>query len=245
MIIEYHRPGSMADAIALLARKTPKTLPLAGGTDISHRRREQFAVVDLQGLGLNKISGNSKKITIGAMATIQQIVENPKIPEDMRRIAQLEAGKNLRNMGTLGGCIMTGDGRSMIIATLLCLDAILFIEPGSKKMIFRECLEQRKRLKESVITTVELDNRPIKFACIRKTPKDLPLLSVFLTSLQNKELRVAIGGRCSIPSLLNPSDKFPQSLDKIYNQYEYKEISKEYFCTVVPILIERLKEELK
>lgn len=245
MIIEYHRPQNLNDALTLLARKTPITKPLAGGTVLSQKHKEQYAVVDLQALELGKITSSAKKISIGTMATLQEIVENPKIPQELRDIVQLESSRNLRNMGTLGGCIVTGDGRSMVNAALLCLNAALIIEPGSKKILFQDWIHRKKEImKGSLITTVAIDPMPLKFACIRKAPKDIPMLGVFMRKSRNDILRIVINGNCILPFLLSSNKKIPDELIKIHSEYRFKDISKEYFYGVIPVLIHRLKEEL-
>ena len=37
MITEYHRPSTLESAIELLGRKTPETVPLAGGTLLNQK----------------------------------------------------------------------------------------------------------------------------------------------------------------------------------------------------------------
>lgn len=246
MIIEYHRPHNLNEALALLARKVPTTKPLAGGTIISHRCKESIAVVDLQTLGLKKISCSKKNVSIGAMVTLQEIVENPKIPQELRSIAQLETSRNLRNMGTLGGCIVTGNGRSMINAALLCLDAVVMTEPGDNKILYQDWLNRKKgAMQGNLITSIEIKPRLLKFVCIRKTPKDLPLISVFVTRIKKDALRIVIGGNCSAPFTINPVVNTEKELAKVYTQGNFKNVTKDYFCAVTPVLISRLKEEIK
>ena len=48
MITAYHRPGSLDEALKLLSRRSPVTVPLGGGTVLSHQRGEGIEVVDLQ-----------------------------------------------------------------------------------------------------------------------------------------------------------------------------------------------------
>ena len=55
MIIDYSRPKSIKEAVDLLARKDPKSIPLAGGSVISKYKGDPVAVIDLQDLGLDKI----------------------------------------------------------------------------------------------------------------------------------------------------------------------------------------------
>ena len=52
-VIEYHRPGTMDEALARLSQKDPVCVPLGGGTGINRYGRMKIGVVDLQLLGLN------------------------------------------------------------------------------------------------------------------------------------------------------------------------------------------------
>ena len=49
--LEYSRPGTLAEALALLQHG----VPLAGGTALTANRRSLQAVVDLQDLGLDTL----------------------------------------------------------------------------------------------------------------------------------------------------------------------------------------------
>ena len=77
MIIEYHRPENLEQAKRLLNRKSPITVPMGGGTVISRYNEKPVAVVDLQALGLNKITFDSDRCHMGSMVRLQDIVEYP------------------------------------------------------------------------------------------------------------------------------------------------------------------------
>ena len=64
MILEYHRPKTVKEALQLLNRSTPLTRPLAGGTVLNQPGQEAMAVVDLQSLGLDA-SGTAGEICCG------------------------------------------------------------------------------------------------------------------------------------------------------------------------------------
>ncbi len=60
MIVEYHRPETVEEALQLLNRQQPETLPLAGGSVINQPSTRKIAVVDLQALGLNDLREQRK-----------------------------------------------------------------------------------------------------------------------------------------------------------------------------------------
>ena len=127
MITAYHRPKTMEEALSLLGRTSPHTVPLGGGTLLSHGQPDAVEVVDLQALGLDHISEQGNILEIGAAATLQSLLEHASCPEALRKPLKLEAPLNLRNSATVGGTLVTCDGRSTFTTALLALDAKLSI----------------------------------------------------------------------------------------------------------------------
>ena len=128
MIIEYHRPEEIGEAVALLKRSDPVTLPLGGGTVISRRGQAAgfpIAVVDLQRLNLDKIRRERQTLKIGTMVTLQALMECEDIPAGLRASLHLETALNMRQMATVAGTIVSCDGRSPFVTALLALDARL------------------------------------------------------------------------------------------------------------------------
>lgn len=245
MIVEYHRPQKLAEALALLARKSPKTRPLAGGTEISHAK-DKIAVVDLQALGLNKIAVKESTLSIGATATLQEIADNELVPSELRNCALLETSRNLRNMGSLAGCLVAADGRSMLLSALLSLNSTLIIEPGHKKLSIQDWLAAKRILPfGGLISRIDIPVNKIRIETVRRSPKDLPLLSAFGSKNKKGTLRVVIGGKTPLPFLADPARIFSQSLELEFAKYKDSGISKKYFFAVLPELVERVLEDLK
>ena len=49
----------------------------------------------------------------------------------------------MRNQATLAGSVVTGDGRSPLLAVLLALDASVHLEPGTVECALQDFLSQR------------------------------------------------------------------------------------------------------
>ena len=137
MIIDYHRPASMEQALALLERKDPKSIPLAGGNVISRFHETPVAVIDLQSLGLGGIEISQYSCKIGAMTRLQDLVDSPVIPQGLKKAASRETNINIRRTATVGGVLVTSDGTSPLLGCLLALDAKLSWEPGAKSHVSR------------------------------------------------------------------------------------------------------------
>ena len=123
MIIEYHRPTRISDALILLARKEPSSYPLGGGTVLNRGVEGQIAVVDLQELGLGKIEKQGNILQIGATVTLQDLLEYAGLPDDLYKAIEKEVTYNLRQMATIAGTLVTANGRSPLATALLAMDA--------------------------------------------------------------------------------------------------------------------------
>jgi len=123
----YHRPSTVDEAVALLARFGPDALPIAGGTDLvpnmKHRLFTPAHVVSLNGIaamrgigtvnGAGSASGNGRSprgdgfhLRIGALATLADVSRHSLVRRHFAGLAEaagLVAGPQLRNMGTIGG----------------------------------------------------------------------------------------------------------------------------------------------
>jgi 4-hydroxybenzoyl-CoA reductase subunit beta len=108
---EYHAPGTVTEAVALLAAHRGNVKVIAGGTDLvpnmKHRLFTPGHVVGLRGIrGLDLIKEEAGFIALGAMTTIAELARHPlvlrRLPSLASAAAQI-AGPQLREMGTLGG----------------------------------------------------------------------------------------------------------------------------------------------
>jgi CO/xanthine dehydrogenase FAD-binding subunit len=198
MITVYHRPQTLDEALKLLAQ--PNTLPLGGGTLLSHPQTDSFEVVDLQALGLNTIKKNGNNLEIGATATLQQLLENESLPAALKSALKLEAPLNLRNAATVAGTIVSCDGRSTLAAAFLALDTKLTIQnPKSQTVNLGDFLPLRPR---GLITSLSLSlNAKIAFEYVSRTPSDKPIVCVALAQWPSGRTRLAVGGYGKAPML--------------------------------------------
>ena len=200
MITAYHRPQTLDEALKLLAQ--PNTLPLGGGTLLSHSQADSVQVVDLQALGLNSLKKSGNNFEIGATATLQQLLENEGCPAALKSALKLEAPLNLRNAGTVAGTIVTCDGRSTFVTVLLALDAkieIRYSNLESRTLNIGDFLPLRPR---GLITSITIPlNVKIAFESVARTPADKPIVCVVLAGWPSGRTRLAVGGYGKAPML--------------------------------------------
>jgi CO/xanthine dehydrogenase FAD-binding subunit len=201
MITEYQRPKSLQEALDLLSRKEPPSVPMGGGSLLSQSWQKDIAVIDLQSLSLNTITNEGEKIVIGATATLDQI-DHYFTHTQMSEVIRYQTGKNLRNVGTLAGLVASADGRSPLLTLLLGLDAELIWEPGEIEISLGNWLLQRKDWRQvGLITQVKLPKVDYRFAAVARTPRDTPIIALAVAKWPNQRLRIAIGGFGETPAL--------------------------------------------
>jgi CO/xanthine dehydrogenase FAD-binding subunit len=203
MITAYHRPQTLEHALTLISRPHPKTVPLGGGTHLSHPGPDAFEVVDLQALGLDQIKKNGNSLEIGATATLQKLFESQHCPDALKIPLRLEAPLNIRNAATIAGTLVISDGRSSFVAALLALDARLIIQPGNQELLVGNILPLRESMLSGKIITGIVLSGNVKFAFehVSRTPLDKPIVCAALAIWPSGRTRLAVGGYGKAPIL--------------------------------------------
>jgi CO/xanthine dehydrogenase FAD-binding subunit len=205
MIIEYHRPTSMEEALNLLNRSDVLTLPMGGGTILNQPSQSPMAVVDLQALGLNQVERRGNYLVLGATATLQTCMDWPELPTAVAAVIRHEATYNLRQVATLAGTLVSAGGRSPFTTAMLALDASLQLQGAADKVDIQlgDFLPVRKeRLRGRLITSISIPVQArLAYEVIARTPADLPIVCVVLAQWPSGRTRVALGGYGNAPLL--------------------------------------------
>lgn len=127
-LIEYYRPTTMDNCMRLLSRQFTHTVPLAGGTWlVANRDPHVEAVVDMSALNLAFIKCSARRIRLGAMTTLQALIDTPatqNLANGLLRNAAYNCAPHvIRNVATIGGTIVVGNSFSEVCLALLALDA--------------------------------------------------------------------------------------------------------------------------
>jgi carbon-monoxide dehydrogenase medium subunit len=129
---EFHRPATVAEAVALLAAR-PDAKLLAGGQSLLPVLKLDLAeptdVISLGAIrGLGEIVVESGRVAIGARCTHDQVARSPEVQRAIPALALL-AGQigdaQVRNRGTLGGSVAHADPAADYPAALLALGATI------------------------------------------------------------------------------------------------------------------------
>ena len=203
MIVEYHRPETLQSALVLLSRKYPRTVPLGGGTHLSHYQGDPIAVVDLSKLDLGRIERAGDRLRIGSTATLQSLIDFDGAPLGLREAVRFEANYNLRQSASVAGTLVTGDGKSAFLSALLAVDAQVILQPGEVKVAAGDWLEHRAARNESeLIAGLEIPwDVNFSYEFVGRSPLDLPIVSVAVGEWADGRKRIVIGGFGPYPVL--------------------------------------------
>lgn len=201
MIIEYHRPKTTEEAIRLLERPYPPTRLLAGGTKINQPSKGEYAVVDLQYLGLDQIEKKGNYLQIGAMTTLQNLLGVGEIQDALKKSILLESTYNLRQVGTIAGTLVSSDGRSPFATSMLALDAKFNILPDDSQTELGQFLLSRgDYIPSKLITSISIPlNVKLAYHAVSRTPADLPIICAAVAFWPSERIRVILGGYGAAP----------------------------------------------
>lgn len=149
--LEYFRPQTLGEALALMQQHAGCIRPYAGGTDLmvqlregAKRHRDIAYMLDLGALAeLKDILVNEKIISIGAMASHTQVTNSPDIQKHaafLSRACATVGSPQIRNMGTVGGNICNGSPAADSLSPLVALNARLVIagQGGERRALVKD-----------------------------------------------------------------------------------------------------------
>jgi carbon-monoxide dehydrogenase medium subunit len=131
---EYARPGSLAEAVALLAERGPEARVLAGGTDLVIRLRDgslsPALVVDVKRIpelaaGIRMDGGT---LVIGATTVMTDVAADPLVVRHAPALAEAAAvvgSVQIRNRATLAGNVCNASPAADTVPALLVHGAVV------------------------------------------------------------------------------------------------------------------------
>jgi carbon-monoxide dehydrogenase medium subunit len=141
---DYHRPKSVADAVAMLAKLGAEARPLAGGHSLIPLMKTRLSapehLVDLAAIAeLKGIREAGGEIIIGAMTTQHELIASELLAQTLpiiRETSLVIADPQIRYLGTLGGNVANGDPGNDMPAAMQCLGAFYqLVGPGGSRRV--------------------------------------------------------------------------------------------------------------
>jgi carbon-monoxide dehydrogenase medium subunit len=210
--LEYHRPGTVDETCALLAKLGARARLVAGGTAVAILLKEGLLDVDhlvsLERVPLGGVTVDDGVVRIGAMATHQQLADHPLIRARLPVLAEVlaqVASRRIRNVATLGGNLCWAEAASDPPGLLMALGAHVTVASaaGARRLAVRDLFRDyftTALAPDELLTGVEIPAPPpdAGAAYVKFTPQskaDKPVLAV--TALVRRA-----GGRCAGAALV-------------------------------------------
>ncbi len=148
---DYHRPGTVADAVSLLADHGDEGQVLAGGQSLINMMKMRLAapshLIDLQDIAeLKGITDDGDHLLIGPMTTQADIIASDALAGRcplIQEAARLIGDPQVRYVGTIGGNVANGDPGNDMPAVMMCLgaDYVLTGPKGERTVAARDFYE--------------------------------------------------------------------------------------------------------
>lgn len=161
------------------------------------RKRVQ-TVIDLSGLGLDKIEETADDFQIDCMATLRDLELHPGLDEltggAMRESVRHIVGIQFRNMATVGGSLFGRYGFSDVLTLFLALDACVELYKGGIVPL-REFARMKKDNDILVRVIVKKDGCRVAYQSQRNTQTDFPVLTCAVSAADGRPVKAVIGAR--------------------------------------------------
>jgi putative selenate reductase FAD-binding subunit len=135
----FHRPTTVREALRL-HRSHRGSAFLGGGTRLNCSETETRPdhYISLHDLGLDAIATKQGRLSLGAGVTLQRLVDDRRVPEALREAAARAAGRNVREMATLGGHVASLPPFSDLLPVLVALEAKVNLSGADAKSVALE-----------------------------------------------------------------------------------------------------------
>lgn len=133
MFEQLLKPASLDEAVKFKNQFKDDAVYMAGGSKLNAAptRSTKSVAISLAGLGLNTIKSEGGVVTIGATATLQQVIDNPIIPAAVREAAGFVYSRNVRNQATFGGELFAQQNEAVLLPVLLVMNAKVALAGGA------------------------------------------------------------------------------------------------------------------
>lgn len=212
-VFEYERPGSLDEALGLLAEHGDNAKLLAGGHSLlpamKLRLSQPGVVIDIGRIEeLRSIRRDGRRIVVGALATHYEIESSkllgdkcPLLPDVARQIGDPQ----VRNRGTIGGSLVHADPAADWPAAILALDAEMeIVGPGgsrsvSAKDFFVDMLETAVAPNEILVSiTVPVTKKGVAYAKFAQKASGFAIAGAAVW-IESRQVRVGITGVTATP----------------------------------------------
>ena len=201
MIQEFFKPQTIVEALELKEKLQNEAVFMAGGTDVNctDSNYEIETVIGIEQLKLDAISKTPSELSIGAGVTIQELIDSPKMPDQLTIAAGHFVNRNIRNIATIGGNIASNYSTSNLIPILVALDADLKIGGSATSIsVYDYIAREMTHLIEGIMISPEILTKKYGIRQFSRTANDTSIITAAVAfNIQHEKVsnvRVAVGG---------------------------------------------------
>ena len=192
---KYVKAESLEEAYTLNQAKRNK---IVGGMLWSRLGKPNYnTIIDISGLGLDKIEESETEYKIGALVPLRSLELNTSLNDytsgAVRDALKDIVGVQFRNMATVGGSIWGRFGFSDVLTVLLSLDSYVELYKGGIIPLKDFAL---MKYDNDILTHIIIKKTPVKcvYGAVRIQRTDFPVLTCAICCLDGK-YQAAIGAR--------------------------------------------------
>lgn len=244
MIKAYYRPQTIEEATKLLAKTNLEIVPIGGGSFVARHQENIDAVVDLQDLGLNRIESKKDYLLVGATTTLQDLVTNEILPENLRNAAKRDFSYNIRQRKTIAGVIVEKPESSILLLALCALGSKIILLPSNKELDITYWVQSESvQDKGQFIGYIKIpQNIQIEYECVSKTKEDKPLIAIAICKEQKNAQKVLLSSKNVIAKTITTNE---EDLKIAYSQLTQPDFPLNYFIKTTNTLIQRISGKIK
>jgi len=210
----YHRPTTVAEAVARLDEHEGSARVLAGGQSLvpmlNMRLWRPSALVDINEVDeLDDVRIEGDRTVLGALVRYSTVERSALVAERLPLLTRVVAhigDRQVRNRGTVGGSLVQGDPTGEMPLACLVLGAVVTVvsRRGARRIPLAELYEGSYATvlsPEELLTAVEFPRHPqhVAFAEVTRKHNDFAVLSVVATGNRAADgrwhdVRIGLGG---------------------------------------------------
>ena len=202
MFEQFLKPVSVDEAVKFKTQFKDDAVFMAGGSKLNATptRSTKSVAISLAGLGLGEIKAQGGQVTIGATATLQQVIDSPVVPAAVREAAGFVYSRNVRNQATFGGELFALQNEAVLLPALLVLNAKVLLAGGADA----DLASWLNGPRDALVLGVVLPEANLCCATrkIARSAGGLTVLTAAVALAANGQQRIAIEGVISSPARL-------------------------------------------
>lgn len=192
---EYKAAETLEEAWQLNQKKN--NVVIGGMLWMKMSKKRYNTVIDLSGLGLDKIEETDTQLKIGSMVTLRSLENHEGLEKytcgAMKESLKHIVGVQFRNSATLGGSIYGRYGFSDVLTMFMAMDSYVELYKGGIVPLAEFAASKYDR---DIIVSVIVKKTPGVFAyeSVRNSSTDFPVLTCCVSRMDGK-VKAAIGAR--------------------------------------------------